>query len=214
MFPEPQITRFYSAMIPIPTLRALAAAVAAGLVPAAVEAAVVYSGLQDIPIPTTFEGVYIDIDGVSSSGSPTVGWDVNPFFGGSVIAYGDDFQAVSGGTSNTAPTLRLDPGTMVDGTLVYAASPGGSSTHMGAGPDGFAEGAESYFGFRFTTNGSEGVFFGWVRLVVTANQPGGVVKDWAYDDSGAPIVVGAIPEPSVALLVGVMPLAFLRRRRR
>lgn len=200
-------------MFRISTIRAFSALLATVFGPIGADGAVIYSGIQDIPIPTTNEGVYIDIDGDSYSGSPTVGWDVNPFFGGSVIAYGDDFQAVSEGTGNTAPTLSLYPGTMVDGSSVFAASPGGSFEHMGVGDGKFTGGTESFFGFRFSTNGGDGPFFGWVRIVVTANEPGGVVKDWAFENTGAPIVIGTIPEPSVAVLAMVLPLAILRRKR-
>jgi hypothetical protein len=188
---------------------------AAGLALAAGQAGavLVYSGPMNIVIPTTFEGVYIDLDGMTSGSSPFAGWDINPFFGGSVIASSVDFHPVADSAISTATILSLASATEVNGSLTYAASPGGSSTHMGPSLNQFAEAVESYIGFSFTTNEAEGPYFGWIRVEVTANNPGGVVKDWAYDDSGAPVTTGAVPEPSSLVLLGLAPWLAWRRRR-
>ena len=192
----------------------LAGVLAAGLAFTAGQArgAVIYSGPVNVSIPTNMDGVFIDIDGMTS-GSQMTGWDINPFFGGSVIATSASFHPVADSTSNTAAILGLGEGVEVDDSLTYASSPGGSSMHMGPGPDQFVEAEESYFGFSFTTNGGDGPYFGWVRLQVTANNPGGVVTGWAYDDSGAPITVGAVPEPTGLMLLALAPLLAWRRRR-
>ena len=42
-------------------------------------------------------------------------------------------------------------------------------------------------GFRFTTDGNAGPYYGWMRVVFTANTPGGVIKDWAYENNGTAI---------------------------
>ncbi len=189
---------------------------AAGLVAAAdhADAAIVYSGEMNISIPTDFDGVFIDLDGMTSGNTPIAGWDINPFFGGSVISTSVDFHPVAESVVSTASILRLDAGTEVNGALTFAASPGGSSTHMGPGTNQFVEGVESYIGFSFTTNDSSGPYFGWMRLEVTANNPGGVVRDWAFDDSGDPIEVGVIPEPSALFLAAFAAPLLVRRRRR
>ena len=192
----------------------LAGVLAAGLAFAAGQArgAVIYSGPVNVSIPTNLDGVYIDIDGMTS-GSQMAGWDINPFFGGSVVATSAGFHPVADSTGNTAAILRLDLDVEVNDSLTYASSPGGSSMHMGPDPDQFVEAEESYFGFSFTTNGGDGPYFGWVRLEVTANNPGGVVTGWAYDDSGEPIKVGAVPEPTAVMLLALAPLLAWRRRR-
>jgi hypothetical protein len=192
-----------------------AGALAAGLAFTADQAgaAIVYSGPMNISIPANFDGVFIDLDGMTSGGSAFAGWDINPFFGGSVIATSIDFHPVAESAFSTATILSLAAGTEVNSSMTFAASPGGSSTHLGPSLTQFAEAVESYIGFRFTTNEAAGPNYGWIRIAVTANNPGGVVKDWAFEDSGAPIAAGVIPEPSALLLAGLGSLLALRRRR-
>jgi hypothetical protein len=175
--------------------------------------AIVYSGVVNVEIPTDFDGVYIDLDGMAPSGSEFAGWDINPFFGGSVISTSVDFHPVADSVLSTATILRLDMDVEVGPSLTYAASPGGSSDHIGPAADQFTEGVESYIGFQFTLNDDSGPFFGWISITVTANNPGGVITGWAYDDEGQPIMTGAVPEPSSLLLLGLVPLLAWRRRR-
>jgi len=72
----------------MPTSCLLFSLVAAALcgVATARAANVIYSGVQDIPIPTDFAGVYLDPD------TGATGWDINPFFGGVGIANSAAFQ--------------------------------------------------------------------------------------------------------------------------
>lgn len=95
------------------------------------QAAVIYSGVVEIPIPTTFNGVYLDIGqapSTPSNNSPTVlpdsytvgytqpaSWDVNFFFGGIGIAYSDTFQPfVDDTVSNRSQILNVLPGTVIN----------------------------------------------------------------------------------------------------
>ncbi len=194
----------------------LAGVLAAGLAFTAGQArgAVIYSGPLNISIPESFDGVYIDIDTGASGSSTTVpGWDVNPFFGGSVIAVNGSFQPVADGPTNTSVIQRLDVDEEIDGSRIFMATPGGSSEHMGPASNQFKEGVESYFAFEFVPEGSSTTCYGWVSLEVTANNPGGRVTGWAYESTGAPIKVGAVPEPSALLLLGLVPVLAWRRRR-
>lgn len=94
-------------------------------------AAVIYSGVVDIPIPTTFNGVYLDI-GLAVDSTPTddfpavvadsytigytepANWDINLFFGGIGIAYSDTFQPfVDDTVSNRSQILNVLPGTVI-----------------------------------------------------------------------------------------------------
>jgi hypothetical protein len=51
-------------------------------IPHSAHSAIIYSGLQNIAIPTTFDGIYLDVDTGATSTSTIGGWDVNFFFGG------------------------------------------------------------------------------------------------------------------------------------
>lgn len=178
-------------------------------------AAVVYSGLQNIPIPTTFNGIYLDIDDGTTSTSVVTGWDINVFFGGVGIGGSTDFQPARVGTGNMSTILKYGLGDLIDGSLLYSSGETGSSDHLGS-PGNFQDGVEGYLGFRFVMNDTSGPYYGWMRLTLTANAPGAFIHDWAWEDSGSGILAGgAVPEPGRAML-GMLGLAamVLRRRRR
>ena len=181
-------------------------------------AAIVYSGLQNIPIATNFDGTYLDVDTATTSTSAITGWDVNFFFGGYGIANSAAFQPVRASTSNMSAVLNLASGTLVDGGSVFSTGEAGSDSHMGTGIVQFAPGTDGYIGFKFTTNTSDGPYYGWMRVNLTYNTAGAVIKDWAYDDSGLGINAGSmlvVPEPQRAslALLGMIGLSFYRRRK-
>ena len=166
---------------------------------------VIYSGLRNILIPNNFSGVYVDIDNGSFSSSPNVGWDVNFFFGGVGIATSTYFQPARSGAGNEYTAYNYDLTNGIDGSLLYAgAKETGSSNHLGAGVNQFHNGVEGYLGFKFTKNDNSGPYYGWMRLTLTANTPGGVISDWAWEGAGTAIPVGAtssVPEPSSMTLL-------------
>ncbi len=180
-------------------------------------AAVIYSGVQNIAIPTTFDGVYLDIDTGTTSTSVITGWDINPFFGGFALGNSAAFQPVRTGTGNSDTILNLAYGTIVDSLLNYATGEAGSSDHIGGGANQFTDGSSGYLGFKFTDNSNAGTFFGWMRLTLTANTSGATIHEWAYDNTGSGLLVGslaAVPEPSRAMLLLLGLISMLIRRRR
>jgi hypothetical protein len=179
-------------------------------------AAVIYSGLQSIPIPTTPAGIYLDLDTATTSAAPMTGWDINPFFGGVALGGSAAFQPVRLGTGNTDTIRLFAANDLIDSTLMYATGTNGSSDHLGA-PGNFQDGVPGYLGFRFITNSSDGPFYGWMRLTLTANTPGALIHDWAWEDNGGAIQAGSllsVPEPSRALLMMLGLLALAARRRK
>lgn len=179
-------------------------------------AAIVYSGVQNIPIATTFDGTYLDVDTATTSTSTITGWDVNFFFGGYGIANSVTFQPVRASTSNMSAVLNLAAGTLVDATSTFSSGEAGSDSHMGAGLVQFAPGTDGYIGFKFTTNSSAGPYYGWMRVDLTYNTSGALIKDWAYDNTGIGVNVGsvlAVPEPGRASLI-LLGMIVLNRRRR
>ncbi len=153
---------------------------------------VIYSGLQDIAIPTDFSGVYLDLDNGTMSPVEFVGWDVNPFFGGFGFGNSAPFQPARTGAGNEDPIVPLAFGVSVGGNLTFSIGQGGSGSHLGSGSNHFGIGQEAYLGFRFSTDGSAGPYYGWMRVIFTANLSGGILKDWAYETSGAPTQTGNV----------------------
>ena len=137
---------------------------------------VIYSNLLNTSIPIdNFTGVTISIDGGT----------LNPFFGGAGVANNYLLQPVRTGTGGLDAIRNLAVGSTIDAGLLYATGPGGSQTHVGTT---FTSGQEGYLGFKL--NGED---FGWARVVFTNNTGGAMIKDWAYDNSGA-IVTGRIQQ--------------------
>ena len=173
---------------------------------ASASADVIYSNFQDIAIPATFDGLYLNVETgawntPSNLGAGVIGWDINPFYGGRAFANSPDFQPVRGGTGSSSPILNLAAGASVGSGSVFSTfvqgvggeNPGGpgyggSQMLTGAGGN-FTSGTEGYLGFRL--NGTD---YGWMRVVLTNNTAGALIKDWAYDTSGAAVVVGGIQQ--------------------
>lgn len=179
--------------------------------------AIVYSGLQNIPIATNFDGTTLDVDTGTTSTVLGSGWDVNFFFGGYGIANSAAFQPVRASTSNMSAVLNLAAGTLVDATSTFSTGEGGSDSHMGAGLGQFQSGTDGYIGFTFTTNSNAGPYYGWMRVALTYNSSGAFIRDWAFDDTGLGLNVGsliAVPEPGRALLLGIAGIGIVLRRRR
>jgi hypothetical protein len=180
------------------------------------EASVVYSGIVNIPVQTTTNGLYINIvngqinEPGNTSGSTVPGWDLNIYGGGQYWwasqpggNWGGVATAAGGGT-----LAQLPAGSTIDGTTINS-----TLTLTGTGFPTAAPGA--YFGFRFTNeaNGNQ-VEYAWGRYYEPAAGGPGVLVDFAYDNSGVGIQAGAVPAPgSVALLaLGALGLAGRRRK--
>lgn len=77
---------------------------------------------------------------------------------------------------------------------------------------------DGFLGVQFTHQANP--VYGWVRMDVSvdpiAQNITYTVKDWAYEDNGGPVHVGAIPEPGTLglLALGSVALAAWRRRKR
>lgn len=175
--------------------------------------AIIGSGPVNLAIPTDFAGIYIDLDTFTTGAAEFTGWDVNFAFGGSEIYNSDKFQAVRAGSGFTDAYLNLADGVIVSAsTPSYSSGFGGSLTHLGNDAGQFSPGVVGSIGFQFTTNSGAGPFYGVMQVKLTANTPGGVIYNWSYDDSGAPI---AVPEPAAwAGVAGMASLAWATSRRR
>ncbi len=174
------------------------------------DAAIVYSGIQNLSLPSTGQ-LYFTFTLPTQIGATA--WDFAPYGPSGSLAqpsYGTKFVL----EADNATIAPLTAGTVVDSSLNLAASAGGI---LGVGiPDG----QTGYLGFMFDPNSTAGfdtttpIDYGWLEMTVDSVN-GGKIVAWAYEDSGASITVGAVPEPSsLALLAaGAVGVNALRRRR-
>lgn len=110
---------------------------------------------------------------------------------------------------------NLTLGTLISNASTFATGVGGSgdvgSEHVGFGAGQFQPGFDGYIGIRLN-----GTNYDPMRVCLTFDDPGALIKDWAYDDSGAAIYAGllAVPEPSrvLLLMLGLMSMVMRRRR--
>lgn len=182
--------------------------------------AVVYSGVQDVPVPNDPAGVWFNIATGGTSLTEPASWNtapwINLFFGGTAIGNDDLMTPAITGVDQV---LNLAMGTMVDGAMSYPAGESGSSTHVGGGAGQFALGMEGLIGvqFQFTTGGP--FKYGWMRVVVE-NTGLGLIRDWGYENAdGVGIPAGftgtmIVPEPGRGLMLLAGLAATLSRRKR
>lgn len=203
-------------------------ALAAGLgslLPLPSSAVVVWFSNQEITIPNDFAGVSVDLESgaTSTSLNGVSGGDVNFFFGGTSIsndgyylATTATWQVVRTGSNNSDPIQNLTTSATI-GTGVGALTPnsytttngfGASTTHLGTQ---FTDETSGYIGFSLVLDNSQ-TAYGWVRVTLNDNGTG-TLHEWAFDDSGVDIQVGAVPEAATSLLLLAAGCALLRRRR-
>lgn len=99
----------------------------------------------------------------------------------------------------------------------------GTAYGSNSGNDAFS-GSSKYLLFNFDNAGTRN--YGWIELTMTTtgfnegkSNYSATLGDWAYDNSGAQITAGAVPEPSTlsliggALVAGAVGLRRLRKQR-
>ena len=186
-------------------LAAYAALAGAALAaPAVAEAAIIYSGPISIPIINNIDGLYINfVTGANANGS-VAGWDLNPYGSGSTLTF---FTSATAGHVNNVVGVGTLISALTAGTLI-----GSGSTYATTGVTSTTGTAfqttqnTAYVGVSFQNEANANlVTYGWALLSTsaTAGFPATLIG-YAYEDTGADILAGAIPEPSTAALLGVM----------
>lgn len=189
------------------------------------DAALIYSGIVNINVPSTVAGVYLNVVTGISSSVPTFapGWDLNPWGNTSLNIWTNNLAnpantdgVIVDYASGSSTTLidNLPLGAFVDATSSYGRTAGTETT----GATAFnLNSSSNIIGFRFYNEPTSRMNYGWARFSLssaTAAQPRTLIE-YAYDDTGQPIIgIGWIPEPaSLGLLAaGAAGLAIRRRK--
>ncbi len=156
---------------------------------------IIYSGVRDISIPQSFEGVYIRLTDPVGVNPSSTSWHLNPFFGGLGIANSPDFQPLRVGAGNEDSIRALALGASIGASSTFSVDWGGSGAedetgHIGPGGAQFTADRVGYMGFKLMRDGVAN--YGWMRLNLTLNEPTGRILDWAYDTTGNSIITGAV----------------------
>jgi hypothetical protein len=198
------------------------------------EAAIIYSGPENVSLANGSPGLYINLATNVVSGSPgsAPGWDINPYINGNSGAYFGMYLPPS--STQLVKSSSPSAGGADVAMLSAGATIGPSSTLIGQPAQfGFMNNATvgdwvgtgtGYMGVQFTEAGvnAGNPVYGWVQISKsTAGEPSGdptgiTFIDWAYDNTGAAITAGntGVPEPSSLALLATGAIGLLVRRGR
>lgn len=186
----------------------------AALLAGSSQAAVVRVDLSGSPVavPATLDGLYLNIaTGLTSTGDiPPAGWDVNFYHTGSGLGF---FVSSNPGGQ----------GILASGAVPLALAGGGTIGPAGLYLSGqtpatpFLATGVHYAGFRFYNETTGFLNYGWAQFSTTGGTGAGFPANllaYGYEDSGAPLTAGQIPEPTAPVLLGALAFVGLIPRRR
>lgn len=182
------------------------------------DAYIVWSGIVNINIPSSIDGVYLNvITGQSgSSGSSVAGWDVNPYGGSNLQFFGSSGGGYVRGLGSSSTLVdNLAFNTVIGASQSFGSGTGGGET---TGATAFnPNSSQNLVGFRFVNEATGATHYGWMRLQLWSGpglQPRTIVE-YAYESvAGASINAGVIPAPGAVALLGMAGLVGVGRRRR
>jgi hypothetical protein len=194
---------------------------------ATLPAAVIYSGSHNLSVNwDDLEGIYINMDGGAVVNAYPANFDEAPWINITLGGYGIFNSEILRPWATSAgaydPDLETDyyqnlaAGTVLDNSSPFVVNGWASTHHMGnvGDPDKFILTETGYLGFQFENEVGGASHYGWLRFTPNSDSAGTII-DWAYSDtSGESIQVGAVPEPSTAvLLLSMISGTTIRRRR-
>jgi MYXO-CTERM domain-containing protein len=177
------------------------------------DAAIVWSGIVNINIPATTNGLYLNVvtgqinEPGNTGGSSVPGWDINPW-GGSGFGL---FSPTGGGYLNLGSNQFNLPFNTTIG-------PGGTFGGLGTTTNNAQwnlNSTDNLVGFRFVNEANANqVHYGWFRVGFDSTISSRRVVEYAYEDqAGVGIGAGVIPAPGALALLGLAGLVGTRRRR-
>ncbi len=183
-------------------------------------AALTYSGVQNITIPSDFDGIYVtftdvnDAESFTTSTTDTGSWHFNPYFVGASVATSDLLRPVTASITTNSNIVNLAYGTVIDAASTTPTGNSGSTGHMGTGTGQFQNGVMGYMGFAITFGTN--VHYGYARVTFRNDGTAGTIHDWAWDTTPS-FAATAVPEPAtvipLSLALSLFAAVHLRRRR-
>lgn len=173
-------------------------------------AAVVDSPIDNLSLPNTFIGLYINVVSGAAGTSAAAGWDFNAFTNGTnlIFDWNNAPAGSAGGVANASPTgtfVGLAPGATVSAASLFA-----TNTSATTGSP-FLTTQNGYLGIRFRNEATGQVNYGYLRLTTTASSgfPATILCA-RYENTGAAITVatcGATADMSASLTDSPDPVA-------
>jgi hypothetical protein len=180
-------------------------------------ASIVYSGPVNIVVPNNIDGVYLNLvtGATGSSGGAVPGWDINPYTAGS-SPNGFHLWGATTTTWLSTSGVIAGPYPLAANTMI---GPSGTFTRPGGGTNVGAQvtlNAPNLFGVRFTNESTSSINFAWVEITFGATASERAITGWAYDNSGAAVMAGVVPEPGTyaLMLAGLAAVGGMVARRR
>lgn len=177
----------------------------------------VYSGVVSIDIPSSADGLFIDLHSgtYGSSRDSIAGWDLNIYGVGTMMLAGQgEFGFMAGGGSSGELVDNLQFRTEIGSGSSFAQGPLGIET-SGSSAFNFNS-SQNLVGFRFRSETGQ-YHYGWMRLQLSGSdfgQPKAVFEYLWESTPGTWTNAGVIPAPGALALLGSVPCLFVSRRRR
>ncbi|QDT00220.1 PEP-CTERM sorting domain-containing protein [Adhaeretor mobilis] len=174
-----------------------------------VEAAPVYSGIQNIAIGQ-LGAQDLNLDGDAYNDVLLKNYVFGGNYQGATVNYAPGQLVGFNAGLNYVSALSI--GDPIDGTTVGPSFTGSMAYGNNANSQ-FDSVTDAYIGLSFPINAVN--HFGWVRVDVDNAAGTFLIKDWAYEaEPGVGIAAGQIPEPSTLglLAAGALGLTAMRRR--
>ena len=180
------------------------------------DAYIVWSGIININIPSTADGVYLNLITGQVGTSGVSGWDVNPSSSSGLTFWapaGGGYVSGLGSNPNLVDNLAFN--TVIGAGQSFSSGEAGIET--GGSTKFNLSSTQNLIGFQFVNEATGQTHYGWMRMQLWKGpgvQPRAIVE-YAYESvAGASINAGLIPAPGALALLACAGLMSVRRRRR
>ena len=178
----------------------------------------VYSGVVSINIPSSSDGLFLDLHSgtFGSSRDSIAGWDINLYGVGTLMVAGvGDFEFMTDQGTSGSLIDNLQFRTEIGSGSSFTPGPLGIET-SGSSAFNFNS-SQNLLGFRFRSSDTGPYHYGWMRLQLSGSdfgQPKAIFEYLWESTPGTWTNAGVIPAPGALALLGAVPCMLGLRRRR